>query len=108
MPRVLARIPAGRGLHLVNVSRGALIDQEALRPALDDGRIARATLDVTDPEPLPAGHWLAGHPRARISGHVSWAAPGAFELILDTFVENLRRFRDGRPLAGRVDLAAGY
>jgi len=104
----LAAIPPGRGLHLVNVARGGLIDQEALRSALDDGRVARATLDVTDPEPLPAGHWMYAHPNVRISPHVSWRAPEAFALILDTFVDNLRRFRAGEPLAGRVDREAGY
>lgn len=106
--RALAAIPPGAGLHLVNVARGGLVDQEALRGALDDGRVARATLDVTDPEPLPAGHWLYAHPRARISAHVSWSAPRAFDLLLDTFIENLRRYRAGEPLAGRVDLDAGY
>ena len=47
----------------MNVARGALVDQEALRVALDDGRVACATLDTCDPEPLPAGHWLYAHPR---------------------------------------------
>jgi len=106
--RALEAIPAQAGLHLVNVSRGALIDQEALRAALDDGRIARASLDVTTPEPLPAGHWLYSHPRTRISNHVSWNMPGAFELLLDKFIENLRRYRAGEPLAGLVDAQAGY
>jgi phosphoglycerate dehydrogenase-like enzyme len=104
----LAAIPDGAGIHLVNVSRGALVDQDALRVALDDGRIARASLDVTTPEPLPAGHWLYTHPRTRISNHVSWNMPGAFDLLLDTFIENLRRYRAGEPLTGRVDAAAGY
>ena len=46
------------GVHLVNIARGALVDQDALRVALDDGRVAMATLDTVDPEPLPEGHWL--------------------------------------------------
>ena len=46
------------GVHLVNVARGSLIDQDALRQALDSGRVAMASLDVVEPEPLPAGHWL--------------------------------------------------
>jgi phosphoglycerate dehydrogenase-like enzyme len=92
----------------VNVSRGSLVDQEALREALDEGRVARASLDVCDPEPLPAGHWLYSHPRVRLSPHISWSAPGALERLFATFAENLRRYRDGRPLEGRVDLERGY
>ena len=64
-----------RGVHLVNIARGGLIDQDALRAALDDGRVARATLDVCDPEPLPAGHWLYTHPKVRLTGHLSWSSP---------------------------------
>jgi phosphoglycerate dehydrogenase-like enzyme len=96
------------GLHLVNVSRGSLVDQEALREALDAGRVARASLDVCEPEPLPEGHWLYAHPRVRLSPHISWSAPGALERLFATFVENLRRWREGAPLAGQVDLARGY
>ncbi len=43
------------GVHLVNIARGRFVDQDALRVALDDGRVAMATLDTVDPEPLPAG-----------------------------------------------------
>src|SRR5260370_15434183 len=63
------------GVHLVNIARGALVDQDALRVALDDGRVAMATLDTVDPEPLPEGHWLYSHPKVRLSAHVSWASP---------------------------------
>jgi phosphoglycerate dehydrogenase-like enzyme len=54
--RVLSR--ARPGLCIVNPARGGLIDQEALLAALDDGRVAGAVLDVTDPEPLPTEHPL--------------------------------------------------
>jgi phosphoglycerate dehydrogenase-like enzyme len=96
------------GVHLVNVSRGSLIDQTALREALDDGRVARASLDTVDPEPLPAGHWLYQHPKVLLSPHLSWHMPGAFDLLLDNFIENLRRFRGEIPLDGLVDVATGY
>jgi phosphoglycerate dehydrogenase-like enzyme len=104
--QALARVKPG--IHLINVSRGRLIDQAALLEALDDGRVARATLDVADPEPLPSGHPLYGHPRVRLSPHVSWSAPGALGRLLDRFVDNLRSYTGGEPLAGVVDRVAGY
>jgi phosphoglycerate dehydrogenase-like enzyme len=96
------------GMHLVNVARGELVDQDALRRALDDGRIALASLDCVDPEPLPTGHWLYSHPRVRLSPHISWSMPGAFELLIEPFVENLRRYRNGEPLVHVVDPELGY
>src|SRR3989442_237286 len=96
------------GAHLVNVARGALVDQDALHAALDDGRVAMASLDAVEPEPLPEGHWMYGHPRVRLSPHVSWYMPGAPDLLIDRFIDNLRRWRDGEPLTGVVDRQAGY
>jgi phosphoglycerate dehydrogenase-like enzyme len=97
-----------RGVHLVNVSRGSLIDQAALLEALDSGLVAMATLDVADPEPLPAGDPLYGHPGVRLSPHVSWAAPGALNRLVASFVDNLRSYVADEPLAGVVDRVAGY
>jgi phosphoglycerate dehydrogenase-like enzyme len=102
----LARVK--HGVHLVNVARGTLVDQEALRVALDDGRVACASLDTTDPEPLLEGHWLYTHPRVRLSPHVSWSMPGALDVFVEAFVDNLRRFRTGLPLHGVVDVQRGY
>lgn len=96
------------GVHLVNIARGELVDQDALREALDAGRVACASLDCVDPEPLPDDHWLYSHPRVRLSPHTSWAMPGALKTISDTFTENLRRFRAGEPLEGVVDVKQGY
>ena len=96
------------GVHLVNVARGALVDQDALRAALDDGRVAMASLDAVEPEPLPEGHWMYTHPRVRLSPHISWNMPGAVELLIDPFLDNLRRYRAGEPLTGIVDRQAGY
>jgi phosphoglycerate dehydrogenase-like enzyme len=96
------------GVHLVNVSRGTLVDQDALRAALEDGRVARASLDTVDPEPLPEGHWLYTHPRVRLSPHVSWSMPGALDVFVDLLIDNLRRYRAGEPLAGVVDVGEGY
>jgi phosphoglycerate dehydrogenase-like enzyme len=99
-----------RGVHLVNVARGALLDQEALREALDDGRVACASLDVAEPEPPPAGHWLYAHPRVRLSPHISWNMPGALDILLEPFLENLARWQTGKPLLARdlVDVSRGY
>ena len=102
----LARVKPG--VHIVNIARGALIDQEALRVALDDGRVWVASLDAVDPEPLPDGHWMYSHPRVHLSPHISWSMPGASDILVETFVGNLRRYRSGDPLEGVVDVDAGY
>jgi phosphoglycerate dehydrogenase-like enzyme len=96
------------GIHLVNIARGALIDQDALRVALDDDRVAMATLDTVDPEPLPAGHWMYDHPKVRLSAHVSWYEPQIQRVALDIFIDNLGRFVRGEPLREVVDPAEGY
>ena len=95
------------GTHLVNIARGSLVDQEALRVALDDGTVARASLDVTDPEPLPAGHWLFTHSQVFLTPHASWAGPPMFEAATGLFCDNLARFRAGEPLHGVVG-SEGY
>lgn len=95
------------GLHLINVSRGALVDHEALVDALQRGQVGLATLDVTDPEPLPADHPLREHPRVRLSPHVSYM-DGAPNAVVDFFIANLRRYLAGLPLDGVVDTGLGY
>ena len=85
-----------RGLHLINIGRGALIDQDALLSALDAGAIARATLDVTDPEPLPAGHPLYAHPKVRISPHTSAISSYIREALIEKVKRNLARFEAGQ------------
>jgi phosphoglycerate dehydrogenase-like enzyme len=96
------------GVHLVNIARGALVDQDALRDALDDGRVAMATLDTVEPEPLPEGHWLYAHPKVRLSAHVSWASPAGIDRTLEIFIENLRRYANKEPLLHHVDADEGY
>jgi phosphoglycerate dehydrogenase-like enzyme len=105
-PDALATMKAG--VHLINIARGNLIDQDALRQALDSGRVAMASLDVVDPEPLPPGHWLYSHPHVRLSPHISWSAPGSQGRTLQLFVDELRRYRSGQPPRGLVDVAEGY
>jgi phosphoglycerate dehydrogenase-like enzyme len=96
------------GVHLVNIARGGLVDQDALRDALDREHVARASLDVADPEPLPEGHWLYDHPRVRLSPHISWSMPESNDLLYETFRTNLGRWLRHEPLDGIVDLDAGY
>ena len=105
-PTVLARMKPG--VHLVNIARGSLVDQDALRVALDDGPVAMATLDTVDPEPLPAGHWLYAHPKVRMTAHISWYTPQLQAAAVDIFIENIGRFAAGEPLLHVVDPDEGY
>ncbi len=98
----------GPGAHVVNIARGALIDQDALRTALDDGRVALASLDTVEPEPLPEGHWLYGHPRVHLSAHISWSSPERHDRILGLFLEELARWEADEPLVNVVDRDTGY
>ncbi|MDE3074774.1 MAG: D-2-hydroxyacid dehydrogenase [Chloroflexota bacterium] len=93
---------------IVNVARGGLIDQEALAASLRRGRPRGAYLDVTYPEPLPAGHPLWSLPNVFISGHSAGRSGRALQRYSDLFLDNLRRFLKQEPLANLVDLSAGY
>jgi phosphoglycerate dehydrogenase-like enzyme len=96
------------GLHLVNVARGSLVDHDALLDALDAGRLGAATLDVTDPEPLPQDHPLYRHPRVNVSPHTSAISAYSSAALLDKFVRNLEAYRRGAPLEDVFDPSRGY
>jgi phosphoglycerate dehydrogenase-like enzyme len=96
------------GVHIVNIARGPLVDSEALLAALDDGRVARASLDVAEGEPLPAGHPLYSHPKVKLTPHLSNSSSRAASRTVEMFTENLARWRAGEPLRGVVDPAVGY
>jgi phosphoglycerate dehydrogenase-like enzyme len=96
------------GVHIVNIARGGLIDQDALRIALDGGIVARASLDAVTPEPPPDDHWLYTHPKVRLSPHISWSWPGAVLSVQQIFADNLRRYLAGEPLENVIDPALGY
>ncbi|TFY87655.1 dihydrofolate reductase [Pseudomonas kairouanensis] len=87
------------GLHLINIARGGLLDQEALLEALDNGQVGLASLDVTEPEPLPDGHPLYTHPRVRLSPHTSAISTNSKHEIAQTFLANLERYVGGQALA---------
>ena len=95
----LARLPDGA--LLVNLSRGPVVDTEALVAALGTGRI-RAALDVTDPEPLPVGHPLWTLPGVLISPHVGGNSTAFLPRARRLVSEQLTRFALGQPLMSVV------
>jgi phosphoglycerate dehydrogenase-like enzyme len=93
--------------YIHNVTRGGVIDQDALLRALQTGQIAGAGLDVTEPEPLPPGHPLWKLPNVLITPHASGHSPHSGARMFDLLKENLRRFGAGEPLLNVVDKRAG-
>jgi phosphoglycerate dehydrogenase-like enzyme len=94
--------------HLINVARGSVLDQGALVAALDAGRLGFATLDVTDPEPLPAGHPLWTHPRVRLTPHVSSNYTAVRQVLFDKIAADIGQFVRGEAPSDIVDADAGY
>ena len=97
-----------RGSYLINVGRGRIVETDALVRALNDGRLAGACLDVTDPEPLPPDHPLWAMPNVVITPHVSGRSALTRRRWHDVYINNLRRFGRGEPLINVVDKLAGY
>jgi phosphoglycerate dehydrogenase-like enzyme len=93
---------------LMNIARGRLIDDMALRRALEAGWIGGAVLDVFAEEPLPPDSPLYGTPHLIITPHTSWSSRRVADRSIELFVDNLRRFVAGEPLTNVVDLEAGY
>jgi phosphoglycerate dehydrogenase-like enzyme len=94
-----------RGALLVNPARGPVVDTDALVRALNDKRI-RAALDVTDPEPLPAGHPLWKAPNLLLTPHTAGASPKFLGRALKLASEQAARFARGEPLLNVV--TSGY
>ena len=94
---------------LLNIARGAVVDQAALIAALTDKRIAAAFLDVTIPEPLPADSPLWSLPNAHVTMHLSGRAQDRmYARSAERFVANLHRWGRGEPVEPRFDLDLGY
>lgn len=102
--RLFSALP--RGASLINVGRGAHLDPSALLEALDSGKIARAILDVFEPEPLPPDHPFWRHPRVLITPHV--ASMTQAETAAPVLLENLRRHLRGEPMRNVIDRDRGY
>jgi phosphoglycerate dehydrogenase-like enzyme len=86
------------GAILINIGRGGLVDEEALRVGLDRDQPAHAVLDVFGAEPLPADSWFWDHPKVRVSAHTSNSGDGNAARGDELFLENLRRYLAKEPL----------
>ncbi len=93
---------------LINVTRGEIVDADALLRALREGRIAGAGLDVVAGEPLPPDHPLFELENVVMTPHTAGASQHRAERNVARFCENLERLRRGEPLAGVVDKEAGF
>ena len=94
--------------YIYNVGRGASIEPTALLCALQEGWIAGAGLDVTDPEPLPADSPLWGMSNVILGQHTSGSSPYNADRITQIFLDNLGRYRRGEALHNRIDKSQGY
>lgn len=95
--RLLARMRPGSWL--LNVSRGAIVDTDALIDALDDGPLAGAALDVLDHEPPPPGDRLATHPKVMLTPHVAYLSDAtARDYVLAQARNVVEWHRSGRPI----------
>ncbi|MEV8251946.1 D-2-hydroxyacid dehydrogenase [Microbacterium sp. NPDC076768] len=93
---------------LVNVGRGSVIDEQALIPALDDGRVAFAALDVFEQEPLDAASPLWSHPHVLVSPHTAAISSKEAERIARRFAENATRLLDGKQQRAVVNTVEFY
>jgi phosphoglycerate dehydrogenase-like enzyme len=84
--------------YLVNTSRAAIVDQDALLAALHEGRIAGAGVDVFDTEPLPAGHPMRTAPRLLATPHLGYVSRSNYETYYREAVDDIRAFLDGEPV----------
>jgi phosphoglycerate dehydrogenase-like enzyme len=105
-PAVLDRMKSTA--HVVNVGRGALVDDEALVRALRNGQIAGASLDVFSQEPLPADHPFWGMDNVHISAHMSGDVVGWRDTLAGQFEKNLALWLAGGTLISKVNKKLGY
>ena len=90
---------------LINIGRGGLVDEDALRIGLSHNRPAHAVLDVFQTEPLPEDNWIWSHPQIRVTAHTSNSGQGVLARGDDLFVRNLTRYLNGATLMNEASLA---
>ena len=93
---------------IINVTRGKIIDEQALLRALKNGYIGGAGLDVTPVEPLPQDSPLWDMPNVIITPHVAGGSPIRMDRTVDLFCDNLERYLVGKPLLSIIDKQKGY
>jgi glyoxylate reductase len=92
---------------LINTARGGLVDQVALARALEEGSIAGAALDVTDPEPLPRDDPLLRAPNLIVTPHIGSATQAARQRMADLAVDNLLAGLEGQPMPHQANAVSG-
>lgn len=96
------------GSYFVYISRGGIVDEDALVDALRSGKLAGAAIDVAATEPLPPDSPLWDAPNLLITPHLAGASPGKERRVVEIFRENLLRYLSGEPLRNVVDKRKGY
>jgi glyoxylate/hydroxypyruvate reductase A len=92
--------------YLINICRGAIVDEDALVEALTSGQIAGAVIDAMKEEPLPQESPLWDCPNLIVTAHIS--GPSLPEDMVGIFKENFRRFLRKEPLIGLIDFSRGF
>ena len=95
-------------VYFINISRGKIVDTDALVAALESGKVRAAGLDVTDPEPLPSDHVLWTMSNVTITPHLATISDRLEERRMQLLRDNVTRFATGRPLRNVIDKQAGY
>ena len=91
-----------QGVRIINISRGAVVDTEALCDALESGKVAYAAMDVTDPEPLPGEHRLLSLPNVTVTPHMASATTETRDAMALLTVDNILAGLADKPLPAEV------